>query len=103
MRGLIKIESDVFFIVQRLKEVDSSYEVYYNLHAKSFEVHSTEQHKSSYCFKVPFERLDSRTIDYAKKTRAENRDKLIAEIERNNLLLYEKKLRENVEILKEML
>jgi hypothetical protein len=100
---LIKIESDVYFISKRLKEIDPSYEIYYNTGSQSFEVHSNAQVKNSYCFKVPFSVLDSRTIDYAVKTRAGNRDKLIAEIEKNNLLLYEKKLRENVEILKEML
>ena len=103
MKRLIKVESDVYFICQRLKEVDSSYEIYYNCLSRSFEVHSNAQVKNSYCFKVPYSMLDSRVIDYAVKTRAENRDKLIAEIEKNNLLVYEKKLKENVEILKEML
>ena len=103
MKKLIKIESDVYFIVQRLKEIDSSYQVFYNCLSGKFEVHSKEQAKNSFCFQVPYDVLDSRVVDYAVKTRSQNRDKLIKEIEKNNLLVYEKKLKENVNILKEIL
>lgn len=103
MKNLIKIVGDPFFIAERLREVDGSYEIYFNLVTKSYEVHSTEQIKNSYCFKVPFDTLDERTIFHAKRTRAENRDKLIAEIEKENLLLEQKNLKKQVEILKEAL
>lgn len=103
MNNLIKIENDVFFITQRLKVVDKSYEIYYNLATKSYEVHSNEQVKNSYCFRVPYDCLDERTIFYAKKTRSENRDKIIAEIEKDNLLLEQKNIKKQVEMLKEML
>lgn len=103
MKNLIKIEGDAYFICERLKEIDSSYEVYYNLATRSFEVHSNEQIKNSYCFKVPFNVLDERTIVYAKRTRIENRDKIIAEIEKENLLLEQKNIKNQVEMLKEAL
>ncbi len=101
--NLIKIIGDVFFICQRLKEVDESYEVYFNLSTKSYEVHSNKQQKNSYCFKVPYPILDERTIDYAIKTRAENRDKIIEEIELNNKLIEEKNIKNQVNLLKEAL
>ena len=103
MRNLIKIESDNYFIVNRLKEIDKSYEVFFNLITSSYEVHSNEQQKSSYCFKVPYGELDERTLFYARKTRSENRDKIIKEIEKSNELLYEKNVKEQASLLKEIL
>ncbi len=103
MGNLIKIESDVFFICQRLKEVDESYQVFYNLRTESYEVHSSEQQKNSYCFKIPFDRLDERTIDYAVKTRSENRDKLLKEIELNNKRIEERNIKNQINLLKEVL
>ena len=103
MAKLIKIDNDVFFIVNRLKEIDKSYEVYYNLDQKCYEVHSREQKKNSYCFRVPFDTLDERTLFYAKKTRYENREKLLAEIEKANEVLYEKNVKEQASLLKEFL
>ena len=100
---LIKIENDVYFISQRLKEIDSSYLVYYNTISKNYEVHSKDQIKNSYCFRVPFDVLDERTIIHAKRTRIENRDRIIAEIERENLLLEQKNIKNQVEMLKEAL
>ncbi len=94
-----KIENDCYFICQRLKEIDPSYEVFYK--NGRYEVHSFEQVKNSYCFTVPFGELDSRTIDFALKTRSSNREKIIAEIEKNNQLLYEKNIKDQVNLLKE--
>lgn len=103
MKKLIKIENDNYFIANRLKRIDESYEVYYNLDKRAYEVHSNTQSKCSYCFRVPFETLDERTLDYAVKTLAVNRDKIIKEIEENNQLLYEKNIKNQVNLLKEAL
>lgn len=103
MRHLVKIENDVFFICQRLKKIDSSYMVYYNLSDGFYEVHSSAQVKNSYCFKVPYSQLDERTLDYAIKTRAENRDKLLEEIESNNRMINERNIKNQVNLLKEAL
>ena len=103
MKNLILIENDTYFISQRLKEIDSSYRIYFNLSNKCYEVHSVEQVKDSYCFKIPFDTLDERTIHHARRTRIENRDKIIAEIDRENLLLEQKNIKKQVELLKESL
>lgn len=103
MKNLIKIEGDPYFIAQRLKEIDDSYEVYFNLEVGKYEVHSNQQVKGSFCFRLPFEILDERTLSHALRTRIENRDKIIAEIERQNLLLEKKNLKKQVDILKEAL
>lgn len=102
MANLIDIENDVFDITRRLQEIDKSYRVKYNLSSKRFEVHSTEQAKGSYCFSSPFDQLDERILDYAQKTRFENFEKIISEIEKDNLLLEEKTTKQQVELLKEM-
>ena len=102
MKNYIEIEDDVFYIRQRLKEIDKSYIILYNLTRKCYEVHSSEQ-KDSYCFTIPYDFLDDRTIDYAIKTRSENRDKIIKEIEKNNEDVYNKQIKNQIKMLKEAL
>lgn len=101
MKRLIKIENDCCFVAQRIKEVDKSYEIYFNLDNNSYEVHSSEQVKNTYCFKVPYSVLDGRTIDFAYKTKVANIDEIIKEIDKNNALLYEKEVKKQVNMFKE--
>ncbi len=102
MQNLKPINVDTFFICERLKEIDPSYQVYLNNQGK-YEVHSNAQLKSSYCFTVPYSQLDGRTLQYALKTASIRRDEIIKEIERNNQLLYEKEIKNQVNLLKEAL
>lgn len=102
MEFLIKIDNDCFDICKRLKIIDTSYIVFYNLKRMCYEVHSFLQYKSSFCFTVPYSELDERTLDYAVKTRSENRDKIIAEIEENNRRVEKKNLKMQVDALKEL-
>ena len=102
MKNYLEIKDDVYYICQRLKEIDMSYFVLFNLSNKKYEIHSSEQ-KDSYCFTVPFDLLDERTISYALKTRSERRDKIIEEIEKNNMENYNKMIKEQVNLLKEAL
>jgi len=103
MRNLIEIENDCFDICKRLKTVDQSYKVFFNIEKLCYEVHSFLQAQSSFCFNVPYSELDERTIDYAVKTRSENRDKIIAEIEENNRRVEERNLKMQVNALKELI
>lgn len=80
---LIKIYEDVFDITTRLKEIDKDYFVVFNTQKNKYEVHNKSQ-KNTYCLSVPFSGLDSRTIDLTLKTRRENIDKILKEIEQNN-------------------
>jgi hypothetical protein len=99
----LKILTDALFICERLKEIDRSYFVLYNTDSQKFEVHSSEQRGSSYCFTVPFEILDCRTVDHALKTRVENKDKIIAELDKENEMMMKKVLKEEVNKLEEAL
>lgn len=100
LKNYFEINDDVYFISQRIKELDRSYHILYNLTRHCYEVHSFEQ-SDGYCFTVPFQELDERTLQFAHKTRRENQDKIIKEIEKNNEDLYKKQLKEQVKMLKE--
>ena len=102
MKNLIRIEADCFDIANRLREIDRSYEVYFNLNSRCYEVHSRDQVKSTYCFRVPFKNLDERTIYFAIKTLSKNKDNLIKEIEESNLRLEKENLKKQVDALKEI-
>ena len=100
LKNYLEINDDVYFICQRIKEIDKSYHILYNLSRHCYEVHSFEQ-KDSYCFSVPFQELDERTLQFAYRTRRENQDKIVKEIEKSNENLYKKQLKEQVNMLKE--
>lgn len=80
---IIRIYEDVFDITQRLKEIDESYFVVYNTQKKKYEVHSNKQ-KNTYCLTVPYKGLDARAISLTLKTRRENYNKILDEIEKTN-------------------
>ena len=86
----IEILNDVLFICQRLKEIDEDYRDFFNCKTQKFEVHNIGQIGDSYCLTVPFQYLDARTIELVNKTKIENREKLIAEIDRENEKLEER-------------
>lgn len=80
---LIKILQDVHDILSRLREINGDYFVVYNTGRECFEVHNYGQ-KNTYCLTVPYPQLDCRTIDWTLKTRRENLNKLLNEIDENN-------------------
>ncbi len=103
MKNLLKIENDCFFIAQRLKQIDPTYEIYFNLDSGAYEVHSSGQIKSSYCFRVPYGVLDERTIDFAHKTRIQNMVSILNEIDKENQILHKKMLKQQMNLFEEAL
>lgn len=103
MKNQIVIESDNLYILDRLKEIDESYFLVFNLDRKKFEVHSSDQRMGTYCFAVPYDSLDERTILFARKTRISRRDELIKQMDRENEKLEKKMYRDAVDHLKEVL
>lgn len=59
----IIITDNVYEIPQRLKKYDKSFFVVFNKLSGKFEVHSTDNIWNTYCFTVPFNELDQRTLD----------------------------------------
>lgn len=86
----IQLESDVYFITARLKEIDSSYFVVYDTINKKFELHNREQLFTTYCLTFPYETLDERAVLYAQKSRSENKEKLLREMDEQNEKLLKK-------------
>lgn len=79
----IKIEEDLFDIVNRLREIDEEYFVVFDEKRDCFEIHNSKQ-ENTYCLTVPFDKLDGRTIDLVKCTSVEYSDNIIDDIDNNN-------------------
>lgn len=88
----LKIESDVFDIVKRLKEIDNSYFVVFSKAKLKFELHHAIQPITTYCLTFPFDCLDERCIELTLKTRQQNKEKLIKEMEKENERLEKEKI-----------
>lgn len=79
-----RIENDALDIAARLKEIDDGYFIVYNGYFKRLEVHNKKQGKNTFCLVVPSNRLNARTVELVRRTRAENADRLLAEIDFHN-------------------
>lgn len=93
-----KVTNDLFCIAKQLKYIDKVYHVFRNERDNRFEVHSSGNPSIwTLSFIVPFDRLDQRTLDYARQTRKQNADILDeqvrlqnAQIEKDNLAKLQK-------------
>lgn len=81
--ALIKIKNDAFNICERIKSINPHYYVVYNTKKHAFEVHNTKQYANSFCISCE-KGLNYSVIQKLRKTRIENLDKIINEIESNN-------------------
>jgi len=81
--ALIKISTDVFDIVDRVKEVDSGYFIVYNTVAHRYEVHNNKQFGSTFCI-ICDQGLNSTVITKLQKSKIENIDRILREIDENN-------------------
>lgn len=77
---LERITHDLFDIAKRLKGIDRRYKLFFNRKKNRYEIYANWAMQMA----LPFERLDARTLSYARKTRLENLEKIIAEIEKEN-------------------
>lgn len=95
--GALRIlDGDLFGICRRLKAIDSSYFVAFNVKLKRFEVHSNGQRGSSLALVVPYTELDERTVRLCLKTRCERIERIMAEMRVENEKLEKKELYETV-------
>lgn len=90
----IEIESDVFDIVNRIKEIDDGYKIMLNLKTGRLEVHNTKQ-QNTFCFVINGDSLDERVIDKIYSTLSCNADNIMEDIDNNNQLI-EKKSRDKL-------
>ncbi len=81
---LTELTTNVYFIPERLKEIDSGYFVVRNHEKKTFEIHHRDQPHTTYCLTVPYEELDCRALELVRKTSVSNLDRLLSEMDSHN-------------------
>ena len=95
MKGLIVIKKDVFNISKRLKAIDKNYILVRNIKNHCYEVHYKKV--GNLQLKVPYENLDYRTLSLTLKTRVDNINSLIEQIDKHNEELRQKQMLNLVE------
>jgi len=93
MAYLERINEDLFDIASRLKEIDSRYELYFNKMLGRFEIHANGVLQLA----VPFDRLDARTLGFARETRLENMRALLERMDNENAVLDRQKQQKIIE------
>lgn len=81
---MIEIFSDLYDVVNRLKEIDNKYRVFYNTAKEKYQLYREQKGRVSYELTFPFNKLDCRAIEHCLKTRRERSAELIKEIEEHN-------------------
>jgi len=99
---LLEIKSDALNIVERLKELNTNYRLFYNKKTKKYILYQIKNDllPKIYCLSFPFDNIDERMIEYTLKSEVQNRKAYLEEIERSNALLLkkeQKKVLENLE------
>ncbi len=85
----IEIKTDVFFVVERLKQLDSGYYVVFDTKKKKYVLCNKFQKDNPYCLTYPHKELDFRMLELAQKTSTKNMHNLLEEIEMSNNFLKE--------------
>lgn len=86
------IDSDLYHISQRIKEIGKGYFIVFNARTEHYEVHSTENLGwDTHCLTVPYDRLDYRTLQLCRETNVRiHGDRILKEMEANNAKLEAK-------------
>lgn len=90
MKEYLKEVKDIFNIHQRIREIDDGYRIFYNTKLSRFEIHNLNQKKDTFALVVPYDQIDARVITLVRKSRVENFDKIINEIEESNEKILKK-------------
>ena len=79
------IDGDVLDISRRIREIDETLFIVFNLKRGVFEIHSTEHYPTTYAWTVPYERLDERTLRKARENNLRVRGaEIFRDIDRHN-------------------
>ncbi len=77
------ITEDLYDVARRIKEIAPYYFVVYNEQKGTYELHS-DLERPTYVLTFPFSKLDARCIEHTLKTRVENFDRIIKEMDKHN-------------------
>lgn len=85
------IKGDMYDIARRIKEVEEGYFIVFNTRNEKYEVHSTfNKGWNTYCFTVPYDRLDIRTLHLCRETNlALHGDEILKKMEAENKKIEE--------------
>lgn len=75
------IEGDVHDIALRLKEIDPAYSLHYEPRTSKFELRGKG---GELLIVFPYDRIDARMVEHARKTRRERLEAIVEEMERAN-------------------
>lgn len=78
------VESDLLGIARRIRALDPDYFVFYFYKRKGYEVHCRGQKGGTLAVVLPYRSLDERSFNHVVKTRRENKEKLLMELEKEN-------------------
>lgn len=76
------VSCDVNNIAKRIRDLEDGYFIVHNNRTNCYEVHSTMNIGDTYCFTVPYETLDARTLEYCRYTSTSRN--AVATIEKKN-------------------
>lgn len=81
-----EIKSDALGVIERIKEINNKYSVFYNLKKNKFELYLTEAElkPKRYCLTFPYNVVDERMITCVLKSEIQNREAVLREIEKHN-------------------
>lgn len=62
------VKNDTNHIAERIRYIEDGYFILQDVVSGDYEVHSTENIGDTYCFAVPYDSLDARTLEYCRYT-----------------------------------
>ncbi len=96
------VVDDLYDVARRIQEIAPYYFVVYNERRQKFELHS-DRDRPTYVLTFPYDRLDARCIEHTLKTRIENFDRIIEEMDKHNMELEKTAISEGKRALGEAL
>jgi hypothetical protein len=85
------VESNVFNIPERIKEIDPDYFILFNTYSQKYELHHTLTPWNTYQLTFPYEALDERAVFHVNRTHVRRAKQLAMEVEEHNRKLDEDK------------
>nr|WP_122012373.1 hypothetical protein [Maliibacterium massiliense] len=83
-----RITHDVYFIAERLREIDPDYVLLYNNAQGRYEVHVQGPEDAfsarTCCLRIPYDALDARTLTLARRTRVARMAQVVQELDAHN-------------------
>lgn len=93
-RNRIPVLDNVYDIPARLKSLSRSFFVMFNTLTQKFEIHSSDDPCDTFECALPFDELDARAIEYARKYSAARLEETAREVELHNERLEKSRYKE---------